>query len=58
MDDVARLRQMADEVRAIRTRTCEPKSNENKRYLDLSVAVSGLNKAADDIENEGLQTKK
>ena len=52
MDDVARLRRMADEIRAIRSRRCEPKSNENKRYADLSAAVSGLNKAADDIEAE------
>lgn len=42
------LRAMVDEIRRIRDRTCEPKSNQNPRYLALSSAIAGINKA---IEN-------
>jgi hypothetical protein len=51
--DVERLARMVDEVRAIRTRTCEPKSNTNPRYLALSSVVSNLNKAIEDIRLHG-----
>jgi len=36
-----RLQQMIDELRRIRER-CEPKSNQNPRYLRYSNAVSAL----------------
>jgi len=36
-----RLQQMIDELRRIRER-CEPKSNQNPRYLHYSNAVSAL----------------
>ncbi len=43
---------MQQRVRTIRDRYCESKSNENPRYLALSNAVAGLNKAIADIGNE------
>lgn len=45
---IGELRSIQERLRAIRDRTCDPKSNENARYLGLSNAVSGINKA---IEN-------
>lgn len=51
-DDIVRLNQIAEEVRDIRNRTCEPKTNTNPRYLALSNAVSGMRKAADDMRRE------
>ena len=53
--DAARLRQIADELRTIRNRTCEPKSNQNPRYHRLSTAVSSVEFAADDIDDEPAQ---
>jgi hypothetical protein len=50
--DILTLDQMAEEVRRIRNRTCEPKTNSNPRYLALSNAVSGMRKAADDMRRE------
>ncbi len=50
--DVESLRQMIEEVRRIRTRTCEPKSNQNPRYLALSNAVTNLSKAVEDMRKE------
>jgi hypothetical protein len=50
--DVERPRQMIEEVRRIRTRTCEPKSNQNPRYLALSNAVTNLSKAVEDMRKE------
>lgn len=47
-DVVGELRGM-QRVRTIRDRYCESKSNENPRYLALSNAVVGLNKAIADI---------
>jgi hypothetical protein len=44
-----RLSAIADELRAIRDRVCDPKSNDNPRYHGLSLAVSGIKKAQDDI---------
>ena len=46
-----RLAAIADELRAIRDRICDPKSNENPRYLGLSQAVSGVKKAQEDIRS-------
>jgi hypothetical protein len=44
-----RLAAIAAELRAIRDYTCDPKSNENPRYHRLSLAVSGMKKAQEDI---------
>lgn len=50
--DVAKLEAMKEEVRRIRTRTCEPKANTNPRYLALSNVVTNLTKAVDDMHRE------
>ena len=50
--DTARLAQIADDIRAIRSRRCEPKANTNPRYLALSNAISGVEKAAADMRAE------
>jgi hypothetical protein len=50
--DIAKLERIADEIRAIRSRCCEPKANTNRRYLALSNAVSGVEKAAADMRTE------
>jgi hypothetical protein len=47
--DVQRLDRIIDDLRALRTRLCEPKSNQNPRYLQLSSAVSNLLKVRDDL---------
>jgi len=52
MTDVERLHQMIEEIRRIRN-TCEPKSNQNPRYLRLSNAVSALLWVIEDLEREG-----
>ena len=38
--DIASLRRMIEEIRQIRERTCDPKSNQNPRYHALSSAVT------------------
>jgi len=48
-DAIGELRLMQERLRTIRERTCDPKSNENARYLGLSNAVSGINKAIDNM---------
>lgn len=50
--DVERLDRMVEELRSIRDRTCDPKSNVNPRYLRLSNAVSALLWVADDFRRE------
>ena len=50
--DIARIDAMVEDIRAIRARTCEPKHQSNPRYHALSMAVSGLKKAADDMRTE------
>ena len=50
--DIARIEAMVEDIRAIRARTCEPKNQSNPRYHALSMAVSGLMKAADDMRAE------
>jgi len=52
-DDIGRLKHMIEDVRRIRERTCEPKSNANPRYHALSAAVHQLNRAIDDMRAEG-----
>jgi hypothetical protein len=50
--EINELRKIQDRLRSIRDRTCEPKNNGNDRYLGLSNAVSGINKAIDDMMAE------
>ncbi|MGZ4618567.1 MAG: hypothetical protein ACXV3F_07530 [Frankiaceae bacterium] len=50
--DIAHLHEMLGNIRAIRDRTCVPKSPRNPRYQALSLAVSGLKKAAEDMRQE------
>lgn len=50
--EIARIEALVEDVRAIRDRTCEPKNQSNPRYHALSMAVSGLKKAADDMRRE------
>lgn len=49
---IVELRSIQERLRAIRDRTCDPKSNENARYLGLSNAVSGINKAIENMLTE------
>jgi len=51
MSDTERLRQMIDELRRLRN-SCEPKSNQNPRYLKYSNAVSALLWIIDDLHRE------
>ncbi|GAA0962587.1 hypothetical protein [Virgisporangium aurantiacum] len=51
MTDEQRLAQMIDEIRRMRER-CEPKSNQNPRYLRYSNAVSALRWIIDDLAKE------
>lgn len=44
---------MIDRIRNIRDRTCEPKNRSNPRYHALSLAVSGISKAIDDMRGPG-----
>ena len=46
---IKELRSIQERLRAIRERTCDPKTNENARYLGLSSAISGINKAIDNM---------
>ncbi|WP_299442250.1 hypothetical protein [uncultured Phycicoccus sp.] len=49
---IAELELVRERVRTIRTLHCEPKSNQNPRYLALSNAVSNLTKAIDDMKSD------
>lgn len=51
-EEIEELRAIQERLRAIRDRTCDPKTNANDRYLGLSNAVSGINKAIDDMLRE------
>ncbi|HZC69340.1 MAG TPA: hypothetical protein VE442_01475 [Jatrophihabitans sp.] len=51
--EITELQNIIERLRTIRTRTCEPKANTNPRYLGLSTAVAGINKAIDDMRREG-----
>jgi hypothetical protein len=50
--DAQRLDRIIEDLRNIRTRRCEPKSNQNPTYLQLSSAVSNLLKARDTLAAE------
>jgi hypothetical protein len=55
MDDLyalQRLNAITEELQAIRDRVCATKSKESVRYHSLSMAVSGIRKAAADIRGE------
>ncbi|MFC8297542.1 hypothetical protein [Micromonospora orduensis] len=51
MTDEDRLQQMIEELRRMRER-CEPKSNQNPRYLRYSNAVSAVRWIIDDLSKE------
>ena len=51
MTDADRLHEMIDELRRMREQ-CEPKSNQNPRYLRYSNAVSALRWIIDDLAEE------
>jgi len=52
-DVIGELRSMQERIGAVQDRYCNPKSNENPRYLALSNVVSGLSRAIGDIQAEG-----
>jgi cell fate (sporulation/competence/biofilm development) regulator YlbF (YheA/YmcA/DUF963 family) len=51
MTDEQRLQQMIDDLRRMRDK-CEPKSNQNPRYLRYSNAVSAMRWILDDLATE------
>jgi hypothetical protein len=51
MTDDERLQRIIDELRQMREQ-CEPKSNQNPRYLRYSNAVSALRWIIDDLTKE------
>jgi hypothetical protein len=51
MTDADRLHEMIDALRRMREQ-CEPKSNQNPRYLRYSNAVSALRWIIDDLAKE------
>lgn len=52
MNHEDRLQRMIEELRRMRQQ-CEPKSNQNPRYLRYSNAVSALRWIIDDLAREG-----
>jgi hypothetical protein len=56
MTNIDRLQGMIDELRRQRN-SCEPKSNQNPRYLRYSNAVSALQWIIDDLLAEEAQTR-
>ena len=50
--ELARIEAIIQDIRAIRDRTCEPRNQSNPRYHGLSMAVSGLNRAAEDMRTD------
>jgi hypothetical protein len=51
--EIERLTAIAEDLRRIRERTCEPKRNTNPRYHALSSAVSSIDRAIADMRAEG-----
>jgi hypothetical protein len=51
MTDIERLQTMIDDLRRLRS-SCEPKSNQNPRYLRYSNTVSTLLWIIDDLQAE------
>jgi hypothetical protein len=56
MSDTERLQRMIDELRRLRNK-CEPKNNQNPRYLRYSNAVSALLWIIDDLQAEEVQAR-
>ena len=54
MTDIERLQRMIDDLRCLRNE-CEPKSNQNPRYLRYSNVVSSLLWIISDLQAEGAQ---
>ena len=54
MADIERLERMIDDLRRLRN-ACEPKSNQNPRYLRYSNAVSNLLWIISDLQAEEAQ---
>lgn len=50
--DVLLVDRIIEDLRSIRTRRCDPKSNENPTYLQISNAVSNLLKVKDTLSAE------
>lgn len=50
--EISRMEGMVADLRAMRTRVCEPKNKSNPRYHSFSLAVSGLLKVIDDLRVE------
>lgn len=50
--DIETLERMIEEIRRIRYRTCDLKSADNPRYIGMSSAITGLNKAIGDMRAE------
>jgi hypothetical protein len=50
--DVLLVDRIIEDLRSIRTRRCDPKSNENPTYLQISNAVSSLLKVKDTLSAE------
>jgi hypothetical protein len=55
MTNIDRLQDMIDELRRLRN-GCDPKSNQNPRYLRHSNAISPLLWIVDDLRAEEAQT--
>ena len=51
MDEIATMQRMIDDLRRMRE-SCDPKSNQNPRYLRYSNAVSNLLWLMDDLRAE------
>jgi hypothetical protein len=54
MTDIERLQRMIDDLRRLRN-SCEPKSNQNPRYLRYSNAVSNLLWIISNLQSEEAQ---
>jgi hypothetical protein len=55
MAEIEQLLRMIDDLRRLRN-GCEPKSNQNPRYLRYSNAVSNLLWIVSDLQAEGTQS--
>lgn len=49
---ITELERMRERVRTLRSVHCEPKSNENPRCHALSMVVSNLTRAIDDMQSD------
>ena len=51
-EEITKLRAIQENIRSVRNKTCDLKSNQNPRYLDLSNAIAQINRAIDDMLKE------